>query len=118
MEVLAFVLAQGAEGSTDDPSFPWTPTLFYIGGFFLLLWLFVMRPQQQRESQEKEMLGAIKKNDKVVTKSGMYGVVMNVKDNEIVLRVDEQNNVKIKFRRDAIAGVVEAQDKSGNNDKS
>ena len=102
---LLIVLAQASSG--ESAGFPLGQTLIYVGIIFGLLWLFLIRPQQQQQMQEREMLSAIKKNDKVVTKCGMLGVVTNVKDNEVTLKIDEQNNVKVKFRKDAIAGKVE-----------
>jgi preprotein translocase subunit YajC len=104
--LIASLLAQGGAGG-GSPEFPWGQTLIYVALIFGLLWLFLIRPQQQRESQERDMLTRLKKNDKVVTKCGMLGVVMNVKDNEVVLKVDEQNNTKVRFRRDAIAAIID-----------
>ena len=48
----------------------------------------------------------MKKNDHVVTKGGMHGVVMNVKDDEVVLKIDEQQNVKVRFQKCAIATIL------------
>ncbi len=78
--------------------------------FFVLIavfmWLAVVRPQKQKEKEEKSLLDKLKKNDHVVTKGGLHGVVMNVKDDEVVLRIDEQQNVKVRFQKNAIATVL------------
>ena len=92
------------------------PTLFLIGGVFLFMYLFLLKPGKQREQDEKAMLDKLKKNDHVVTKGGLHGVVMNVKDDEVVLKVDEQQNVKVRVQKTAIASVVgdtKAEDKKG-----
>jgi len=112
---LLIVLAQASSGGGSE-GFPLGQTLIYVGIIFGLLWLFLIRPQQQQQVQERELLSGIKKNDKVVTKCGMLGVVTNVKDNEVTLKIDEQNNVKVRFRKDAIAGKVE--DKKKENEPS
>ncbi len=53
----------------------------------------------------QKMLEAMKKGDRVVTIGGLHGTVDSVKDNEVVLRVDD--NVKLKFQKSAISTVVE-----------
>jgi len=75
------------------------PIIFY----FLLL-----RPQQQQEKKRREMINKLKKNDKVVTTSGMYGTVMSVDDegDRVVLRLDDDGKVKITFTRASIVRVI------------
>jgi preprotein translocase subunit YajC len=60
------------------------------------------------------MLGALKKNDRVVTVGGMYGVVTNVhfEADEVTLKVDESNNTKIRVTLGSIARVL-GEEKSG-----
>ncbi len=75
------------------------PYVLVIGlwGYFLLF-----RPQQQQEKKRREMISRLKKNDKVLTNSGMYATVVSV-DNEqdrIVLRVDDDRGVKVTFTGD------------------
>jgi preprotein translocase subunit YajC len=52
------------------------------------------------------MLSAIKKHDKVITSGGIFGVVAVVNDNDVILKIDESNNVRIKVTRSAIATIV------------
>lgn len=96
-------------------------SIFSMLPFFVLIgvfmWLAVIKPQKQKENEEKQLLDKLKKNDHVVTKSGMHGVVMNVKDDEVVLRVDEQQNVKIRFQKNAIAAILGEDDKSKTEEK-
>jgi preprotein translocase subunit YajC len=75
------------------------PIIFY----FLLL-----RPQQQQERKRREMISKLKKNDKVLTTSGMYGTVMSVDDegDRVVLRLDDDGKVKITFTRSSIVRVL------------
>jgi preprotein translocase subunit YajC len=79
---------------------------------FAIMYFVLLKPQKQREQEEKSMLEKLKKNDHVVTKGGMYGVVMNVKDDEVVLRIDEKQDVKVRFQKSAIAGIVGDEDKN------
>jgi preprotein translocase subunit YajC len=72
----------------------------------VILYLLLMRPQQKKMKEHKIMISALRKGDKVVTNSGMFGTIvgMNDKDNIVVLKVAE--NVKIEFLKSSIAGRV------------
>ncbi|TAN60605.1 preprotein translocase subunit YajC [bacterium] len=72
----------------------------------LIFYFLLIRPQQKSEKQRKEMLKNIKKNDEVVTAGGVHGVVVNVKDKTVSLRVDD--NVKMEVDREAISRVERA----------
>lgn len=72
----------------------------------VFFYFFLIRPQKKEQEEKQKMLGGLKKNDRVVTTGGIYGTVVNVKDNEVTLRVDDQAKVKIRFRKAAVAAVV------------
>jgi preprotein translocase subunit YajC len=74
----------------------------------LIFYFILMRPQSKERKRREEMLKAVKKNDRVVTVSGILGVVQSVKDDEVVLKVDESSNTKITFTRSAIGRVISA----------
>ena len=52
------------------------------------------------------MLKALKKNDHVVSIGGIRGIVLNVTDEEVVVKVDEKGDVRIRFSREAISKVI------------
>lgn len=79
--------------------FPIVPYLV----IFLIFYFLVIKPQKKKQKEQKEMLGALKKNDRVVTSGGMHGTISLVKENTVVVRVDD--NVKIEFDRSAISAV-------------
>lgn len=83
------------------------PYVIILGfwGYFLLL-----RPQQQQEKKRREMIGALKKNDKVMTTSGIYGTVVSVDSDQdrVVLRIDDDRGVKVAFSKAAVAKVLDA----------
>ena len=74
------------------------------------LGFLLIRPQTKRQREHKTMLTTLRKGDKVVTNSGMYGTIvgMDEKENKVVLKVAE--NVKIEFLKSSIAGRVETGD--------
>ncbi|MBI2434866.1 MAG: preprotein translocase subunit YajC [Candidatus Hydrogenedentes bacterium] len=72
--------------------------------FFAIMYFLMIRPQQKRERERREMLSSITKGDRVVTNGGICGDVVGLTDTNVVLRVDE--NCKIEFVRSAIAQVM------------
>lgn len=74
---------------------------------FVIFYLLLIRPQQKRQKEHQRLLTALKKGDKVVTNSGMFGVISSINDekNIVVLRVD--NDVKMEFLKSSIAGKVD-----------
>lgn len=68
---------------------------------FGVIYLFMIRPQMQRQKKEKAFAAALKKGDKVVTKSGMHGKVLDLNDDGTV--IIESGAGKIKFERSSIS---------------
>ena len=75
----------------------------------LLLWMFlIQRPQKKERLARAEMLKTMKKNDRVVTTGGIFGVVTNVQfdTQEVTIRVDETSNTKLRVQLGHIARVL------------
>jgi preprotein translocase subunit YajC len=70
---------------------------------FAVFYFVVIRPQRQREKQHQLMLKELKKNDDVVTTSGIHGTIVNVKDQTVVVRIDD--NVKVEMDKSCIVYV-------------
>ena len=77
-------------------------SLLFIGGIFVIMYFILFREPRKRQRQQQQMIQSIKKNDKVRTIGGIIGTVVDVKDDEIVLKVDESNNTKIRIMASAI----------------
>jgi preprotein translocase subunit YajC len=73
------------------------PLIFFIGIFYFLL----IRPQQKKQKQHKEMVASIKKNDRIVTVGGIHATVVNVKNNTLIIRIDD--NTKAEIDKNSIA---------------
>lgn len=73
---------------------------------FVIFYFLLIRPQQKKARQHREMLDKLKKNDEVMTSGGIYGkvVALNDKDNSITLEI--ASNVRIKFSRSHVSAVV------------
>jgi len=72
----------------------------------LFMYFLVIRPQRKEQKKKEEMLGRIKPKDKVVTFTGLYGQVVEIEGDDVVLLVDTKKDVKMRFRRSAIDGIV------------
>jgi preprotein translocase subunit YajC len=102
----------GADAAKDvPPAQDYGMILFNILPFVAIGFLFyfmLIRPQRKEQSKRQEMLSNVKKNDRVVTIGGIYGVVMNVyrEADEITLKVDESTNTKIRVTLSSIARVM------------
>lgn len=75
---------------------------------FVMVFFFVSTRSARKNEQKRrdEMLKALSKNDRVLTHGGIIGTIVAVKDNEIVLKVDESTNTKMTFIKDAIRQVI------------
>jgi len=79
-----------------------------FGLIIVVFYFLVIRPQNKKKKEAQKMLEGIRKGDRVVTIGGVHGYVDSVKDNEVLVKVDD--NVKIKFSKSAIAQVLERRD--------
>lgn len=80
----------------------------------VLMWIFLFLPEQRRRKKQQEMLmTSLKKNDKVLTQSGIIGIVLNIndKEDEVTLKLDEG---KMKILRSSIIKIFNGQDSEAN----
>lgn len=74
--------------------------LFMIILIFVVMWLFMIRPQQKKQKEVEKFRQGLKKGDKVVTIGGIYGTVVEVKEKTLLLAIDD--NVKIKVDKASV----------------
>jgi preprotein translocase subunit YajC len=77
-----------------------------IGGMLLYMFFGSQRTRKKEEKTRTDMLNNMKRGDRVVTAGGIVGTIVDVRETEVVLKVDESSNTKIKFTREAIKRVV------------
>ena len=75
-------------------------------GMFAIMYFLIIRPQQKQRRERESLLRAIKKGDRVVTTSGLYGTVVGLSEHTVTLKVADQ--VKLDFERGAIGRIVPA----------
>jgi len=87
------------QAQAQNPLFSFAPILIVIVIFYLLIFM----PMRKRQKKVEAMIAAIKNGDKVITGSGIYGVIAGVKDKTFILKISDQ--VKIEVAKNAIAGL-------------
>ena len=67
---------------------------------FVVMWFFMIRPQRKQQKELQNFRDSLKKGDKVVTVGGIYGTVAEIKENTVLIEVD--NLVKIRVSKNAL----------------
>ena len=76
---------------------------------FAIFYFLIIRPQQKRERERKNMLDSLQEGDEIITIGGIFGRILNIKDDVVTLEVGDK--VKIKVTRSAIGNVIKKADK-------
>ncbi len=108
---LATLIAQNtgaspAPGGTPPGNPSPMPMLIGLGLMVAVFYFVLIRGNRKQQKQRQNLLANLSKNDKVMTIGGIVGTVVNVKENEVVVKVDESNNTKMTFLKKAIQQVI------------
>jgi len=79
----------------------WMSMLVWLGVFILIFYVFLIMPRKKEEKRHKTLLEELKKGDKVVSIGGINGVVAKIKDDTVVVKVND--DTEIEFLKKAIA---------------
>jgi len=90
--------------------------LVFLGGMLVLMYFFIMRPQQQRAKEHQNQINGIKRGDTVVLSSGMIGKVVRVEEKEVGIEVAQ--NVTVKVIKSMVAEVRTRGEPAANDTKS
>ena len=74
----------------------------------LIFYIFMMRSKKNQDKTRKSMLEQLKRGDRIQTIGGILGTVIEAKEDEVLVKVDESSNTKIRFARSAIHKVLES----------
>lgn len=103
MNNLAYAMSQSPQAVPGQPApsplAGFLPIILIFGIFYFLL----IRPQQKQQKKHQELISKLSKNDEVVTNGGIHGTVVNVDEQTVTLRVDD--NTRIKFQKNTISYV-------------
>jgi preprotein translocase subunit YajC len=71
---------------------------------FVIMYFVLFRPQKKRQQQQQRLISSLKTGDQVVTNAGIHGLIANVKETTVMLKVAD--NVKLEMEKSAIANVL------------
>lgn len=75
--------------------------VFLFGSIILIMYFFMIRPQQRKQKETTKFISEIKKGDQVVTVGGVHGKVFAVEGDQLIVELDK--GVKIKVEKSAIS---------------
>lgn len=102
--------APATTGSTNSTG-QMISTIVTFGLVFVVFYFLIIRPQNKKQKEAQKMINQMKKGDKVVTIGGIHGVIQTVKEQTVVVRVD--NDVFLEFSKSAVSAVTpKAEEKS------
>ncbi len=81
-----------------------------FGLMFAIMYFLMIRPQKKKEKERKAMITRMRKNDKVVTSGGIHGKIVTLKDNSVLINIDEAKDINMKIDRNSIATVILSED--------
>jgi len=92
--------AQAAPGDAPSALIQFAPIIL----IFVVMYFLVIRPQQQKARDHRQMLNNLKKNDDVITAGGLYGKIVQLSDRVVTLEIAP--NVRVRIDRPQIAAMA------------
>ena len=117
--LLAAADGGGGAGANQPQAPGWGSLLLPMLAIGFLFYFLLIRPQRQEQRRRQEMLAGVKKNDRVVTVGGIYGVVTNVhrEADEVTIKVDETTNTKLRVTLGSVARILGDESSGGATSK-
>lgn len=101
---MLFISNAYAQAATPAPQPSGASQIFMLLIIFGIMWFFMIRPQQKRAKETRDMQGALKKGDEVLTSGGIMGRIINL--NEYAVELEIAKNVLIRVQRPFITAVL------------
>ncbi|MEY2557901.1 MAG: preprotein translocase subunit YajC [Verrucomicrobiota bacterium] len=77
---------------------------------FVIMYYVMLRPQMRRQKEQAKLVSSLKTGDRVITTSGIHGLISNVKDTTVIVKVAD--NVKLEMEKTSVTNVVKGSDAS------
>lgn len=97
---VALAFAEDATASTT----PWMSqfvSMAPIAVLFIVFYFLLIRPQQKKAKEQKEMISNLQKGDNIISSSGIFGRITSVNEDSVTVEIAE--NVRVKMVKDAVA---------------
>ncbi len=92
--------AQAAGGGQGSPF----PSFIILAGFFVIMYLLLIRPQQKRQKEHKTMIEGLAKGDEVITQGGLLGRLTKIADTFVVVEI--ASGTEVKLQKVAITAIM------------
>ena len=103
--MLAIFLAQAPAPAAPGPGGGLLSILPFVF-IFVIMYYVMLRPQMRRQKEAARLVSALKTGDRVITSSGIHGLISNVKDTTVIVKVAD--NVKLEMEKTAVTNVVKS----------
>jgi preprotein translocase subunit YajC len=94
------------EAPADGPANPFGGMWIFFIAMIAIMYFLLLRPQQKRDKERKEMLAGLSKGDHIMTTGGIVGTIVGQTDKSVIVRVSEEPLVKLEFAKAAVARVM------------
>ena len=74
---------------------------------FVIMYFVLFRPQKKRQQEQQRLVASLKTGDRVVTNAGIHGLIANVKETTVIVKVAD--NVKIEMEKSAVTNVLKSE---------
>lgn len=102
------VLAQEADPSAGGGGFGMFPFLILM---LIMMYFLTIRPQRKKQKELQTQIDAMKTGDKIVTAGGLHGLITNIKERTVMIKVAD--NVKLEFEKSSVATVIKKDQPAG-----
>ena len=106
---LAYTLVLPILAQDDNGQPAWFKMLPWVAILGVMMLMMIL-PGRQQAKKRKQMMAGMSKNDRVMTRGGIIGVVVEVRENEVIVKVDESNNTRLHIAKQAIQHVFSDKD--------
>ncbi|MCI0461028.1 MAG: preprotein translocase subunit YajC [Gemmataceae bacterium] len=110
LNAIILLAQQKGQEAAQDGFNPWGLTPFIL--MIVLFYFMLIAPQRRERRLREEMLTRLKKNDRVITNSGIFGYVVNIKDEEVTLRIDDNSNARLTVLKGTIGRILTQEDQA------
>jgi preprotein translocase subunit YajC len=78
------------------------PLIIFLVLIFAMMYFLMVRPQRKRQKEQQQLLSELKRGDKIITSSGIYGVIESLSEDSAVIKVE--SGATMRIARTSIAG--------------
>ena len=98
--ILAQAQSTAPTTAAGNPLTSFVPIIF----IFIIMYFVLFRPQMRRQKEQQRLVSSLKTGDRIVTNAGIHGLISNVKDTTVIVKVAD--NVKIEMEKSAVTNVL------------